>query len=627
MFKPTWALGVMFALVTAACKTAPVPEPAAPEPAKPEPVLEELYTEDEPAPTPLPPIPATPAKAPLELIATASAPAPASLVPMVAAYVDRVVPGAGQGVTLDVLVAASAAQQFDLRGVDLTKPVRALVLDPSRFSDPLVFVVAVADEGALAAQVKAHGGRYQLHRGFAAVGAEKTLIEAAPYALTTLVAAPLPPAPTLDLDVGYLMLHHGGLLEMLAGGASAEVPDAQRPMVEAMTKGFLSFLGQLERLQISAEIVGADFHGGLRFQPKPGTALAAFVAAQAPASFARLNGLTGPLLIGGHLDLKMMMPLMTAALEPMMSRFYGTAASTILDGMKRWSAASLGEIGGSFDIVDGKVAWSMIVEVSDPALITRLWAEQTAAQAKAKGGIVTSKVTTSTHRGVKLTSVDTRINASATPEERAAFELPTTPKTQVFGVVGKTAFMAMGDKPLARAKALVDGLKAGKTAAAQPAVARALDEARRRRESMVMTFDMSGMMAIGALTSGAAPTKPAAPPAAAGDPAVLAFGGAGGALAVRFTMPAAQVAQVAALRQAGAGSSAADIEAALKQLDDSANRLCACKDLTCAEKVMQDLATLKEPAGKPSQDDMNRAMAIAERMAACQAKLHGQPAP
>jgi hypothetical protein len=71
----------------------------------------------------------------------------------------------------------------------------------------------------------------------------------------------------------------------------------------------------------------------------------------------------------------------------------------------------------------------------------------------------------------------------------------------------------------------------------------------------------------------------------------------------------------------GLGRKRDDIDHVLRQMDRLANELCACTDTRCADAVMKRMSSLKEPASKPSSAQMDRAMASAERMAACQKKL------
>ncbi len=78
---------------------------------------------------------------------------------------------------------------------------------------------------------------------------------------------------------------------------------------------------------------------------------------------------------------------------------------------------------------------------------------------------------------------------------------------------------------------------------------------------------------------------------------------------------------------AACGGGGAD--AAIAKMGKMADKLCACKDMKCAEGVMKEMSSMKEPSGKPSKAQMEKAMKIAEKMAECQKKLMtaDMPAP
>ncbi|HVV83119.1 MAG TPA: hypothetical protein VHE35_08560 [Kofleriaceae bacterium] len=76
---------------------------------------------------------------------------------------------------------------------------------------------------------------------------------------------------------------------------------------------------------------------------------------------------------------------------------------------------------------------------------------------------------------------------------------------------------------------------------------------------------------------------------------------------------------------AACGGSGAD--AAIAKMGKMADKLCACKDMKCAEGVMKEMSAVKEPSGKPSKAQMDKAMKIAEKMADCQKKLMAADMP
>ena len=77
----------------------------------------------------------------------------------------------------------------------------------------------------------------------------------------------------------------------------------------------------------------------------------------------------------------------------------------------------------------------------------------------------------------------------------------------------------------------------------------------------------------------------------------------------------------------GADGASPGAEPAIRKMGELADRLCDCKDMPCAEGVMKEMSAMKDPGGKPTKEQMERAMTIAERMAGCHQKLAGAEAP
>ena len=79
---------------------------------------------------------------------------------------------------------------------------------------------------------------------------------------------------------------------------------------------------------------------------------------------------------------------------------------------------------------------------------------------------------------------------------------------------------------------------------------------------------------------------------------------------------------IAALSFAGlAACGGGGADAAIAKMGKMADKLCKCTDMKCAEGVMKEMSSMKEPSGKPSKAQMEKAMKIAEKMAECQKKL------
>ena len=85
---------------------------------------------------------------------------------------------------------------------------------------------------------------------------------------------------------------------------------------------------------------------------------------------------------------------------------------------------------------------------------------------------------------------------------------------------------------------------------------------------------------------------------------------------------------IAALSFAGlaaCGGGGADAE--LAKMGKLTDKLCACKEMKCAEGVMKEMSSMKESKSKPSKAQMDKAMKLATRMAECQQKLMAADMP
>jgi peptidyl-prolyl cis-trans isomerase A (cyclophilin A) len=71
----------------------------------------------------------------------------------------------------------------------------------------------------------------------------------------------------------------------------------------------------------------------------------------------------------------------------------------------------------------------------------------------------------------------------------------------------------------------------------------------------------------------------------------------------------------------GGSHDGAGAEPVLASMSTMADELCACTDVACSDAVMHRLATLDQPTVRPTTEQMERAMKIAEKMVECQKRL------
>jgi|GEM_PF-2917280 len=540
----TWSL-VVAASLAVACGSNSTKQPAT-TPTDPTPEAPALVTPSEPA---LPEIPSSPVAAPASVIATAQIGDPSAVVASLAAFANEVQPGAGMMVTLDAVVAAAASEGIDLRGADLTKPIRVLVLNPVRFHAPMVAVVTVGDQAALTDAAEQHGMRVQLHGGLAAIGSYEALTEASAYALTTLATATTAPNLVVDVDVKTVMATYGSQLQSLAAMVSQNADPTQREMIDVSMQMYFSMFQQLDRVQMSLDLVAGHASVTSRIHALPGTTLAAFVGMQVPAKFTLLEQVaSGPMIMGGFLDLAQVWSSMGALVEPMMAQTYGDAAPTVMKFWKQWIGLKTGETALSIDMIGaGKFGLSGLWEMDDPALASKMLNDYFATLAKTPIGFMSAKLKTSTYKGVKLSMVTMAPGKGMPADQAELYQKMGGSLVGGFGVAGKQLFFSLGDNAAGRAKALADQVKAGKKKPAPAGFATVLADARARNESYLMAFDLAALKAIFAPVDTDAPAgpKPAPPAPLALEPGAFGIGVADGALTMRLTIPAVQVKSLA----------------------------------------------------------------------------------
>jgi hypothetical protein len=317
------------------------------------------------------------------------------------------------------------------------------------------------------------------------------------------------------------------------------------------------------------------------------------------------------------------MAWMLEALEPMMRSLYGDKVARIMMLTQRWIAEASGESAFVGDLTGGRMEMGGRIRVAEPTKVRALWTEMLTAMKTAKGGGIVVTTGSSTYRGMKILTMVAKLAPDATPFQRTALEPWGGTLTYAFASEKDGVLFGMGNGALARVKALIDGARGG-GAVTSARLTASLADARAHRESMVVVMDLA-TVTLGVMAAKAGVAAP--PPPTAGDtPVVLGIGNDAGALALRIAVPASQVRRVVEAARSSMMAGPAPTMAADEAIDLMgvlADKLCACKDRECGERVMQEMSNMKEPSGRPTREQLDRAMAIAERMSACQQKLMG----
>src|SRR5690606_15670421 len=92
------------------------------------------------------------------------------------------------GLSWDAVVAMARQQGADLTGLDFSSPVWLVALDRAVADPPVLIVGRVADEAALRSALEPTDRELILRDGWAAIGTLAALTQAAPWALSTLIA-------------------------------------------------------------------------------------------------------------------------------------------------------------------------------------------------------------------------------------------------------------------------------------------------------------------------------------------------------------------------------------------------------------------------------------------------------
>ncbi len=182
-----------------------------------------------------------------------------------------------------------------LDGLDLSRPITFVLLNPMAFPQPVVLVGQAANKKRLDESLAATPVLSSRVKGkLVAIGSAAALAHAAEYAFARLHAAPARGAHAvafLDTILGTF----GGQIQMLKGLIMAQPQQPGSPMpiaqLAAMYDGMLNGLSQSSELSFDVGIQSGVPELTLALTAKPGTAIDQFIANQKPSDFSLLNKL------------------------------------------------------------------------------------------------------------------------------------------------------------------------------------------------------------------------------------------------------------------------------------------------------------------------------------------------
>ncbi|MEZ4403132.1 MAG: hypothetical protein R3B06_24120 [Kofleriaceae bacterium] len=534
--RRTWQSVMIVGTLAAACGggAKPTATPSSAKPAEPPPATAAPLAAVVEAP--LPTIPDAPQAAPADLIAEASIASLPQLTVALSGYVDAVRPGMGALISLPTITAQSG---MDFSGVDLTRPIRAFALDPSTHGEPVVVVVAIADQAALARQVEALGMRMVEHGGWAAIGPIEALRDLAPYALTTGVATTPPARPTVTFATAALMARHQADIDESIADVAAASPNSQRDLIASSLRSYVDVLAQLSQVELSLDVSATHATLELAAVPKPGSGVAAFVAAQRPGTFGLLEKLGGgDILAGGRVDTSTMFTAMVEMSRPFIAMTYGPAnADKIATAFAKWPALLNGEQAMTVAVTPGAFAMAGLWDTTRGAEVQAMLLDFLKLASDTRGGMIEAKVDTkrAPYRNVRFAIFTARPAADAPADVQVGYQMFGGTMEAGYAVAGKSMLMAMGADPVAQLKRLTD-LALPKKALPKPsaALAATLATARQRGDSYLIAVDVPALV-----TRMQGGTEAAT---SATELSTMSIATQGGRLLFRTTLPASQTA-------------------------------------------------------------------------------------
>lgn len=473
----------------------------------------------------LPAIPDKPAPLPNTVLGAISVGDPQGQLTAMAAYADAVQPGFGAMLSPAQLVQGAAAMVGapGLDGVDLSKPLHIILLDPQKGGGQALMVAAVADQGKMAGTVGG-GAVLQIHGGYAAIGTASALQAASPYGLSNLAKTTPPKNPHVVIYMTRIMESFGPQLDATLRQSMGGDP---KPAEKKVAEGLIKTLSSVERIEGDLEATGQLATASFAVHPVQGSGLAQWSGLQKPSDYSvasRLPAGSWLMVAAGRIDWGPLQGFMAemakADGKPEMAEWMGVFGQEVAFALLAREDKTV-RMAGLVAVTDGKKLGELIAG----------YIKQMAAQPKAMDSMeVTAKANAYRTGGAALHGITIKPSAQTSPEEKKEFE-------KVFGKGGIKSYFGLAgswmvfsldkDKPAkALAAKLVQNSKSRQPKSAlTDTFEKAVADSKTRNESGVMVFDLSA----------AAPD----PAAAKGAEITLGLGFEGPVMRSRVTIPPA----------------------------------------------------------------------------------------
>ncbi|MBP6841712.1 MAG: hypothetical protein KA190_30710 [Kofleriaceae bacterium] len=521
-----WSSRFLLALAVAAAACGGASPPSSkPTAATPPPATGDGVALTQPAPTAALPIP-TDATAPADLMARGFVASPARLITDAAAFANTVMPGMGAQLSPDLLLAmiGPALGTQPLAGLDASRPVALAVLDPGAYPQPMLLAAGVTDRAAFDAAMD--GGPSTVRAihfagGVVVIGPDAALTAGAGW-LAAQVAAPptgAPTAPTLTVHLDQVWARHGDRVrEVMRGAGQAAMLDK---LTSEITTSMVDGLLNTRELVVTLDVGATEASATATVRAAPDSGVARFAAAQHPASFALLTRLaSGPgIVVGGELQFEQFIDAMLALVGPKdgataaEAARYREAMRTVYQGLS-------GPMAMRMDVAGGRTSMTMMMGSARPAATAAAMAAVTAAGLSPEVAATVQRGGFR-HKKVRGDVITTTVRPSAPAAVRQSMETAWggPAATSVVVALADAVVMAIGQD----AKAMLVRQLDGGATAASPELTTAIAGASARRASLLVYFDLLGMIAAQRAAPGATVPAPAVP---APLPIEIGFGGA-----------------------------------------------------------------------------------------------------
>ena len=448
--------------------------------------------------------------APAELLATVAI-GPVTTLRGLQAYLEAVTPGAGAGLN-DRVLRRAITQLIGVSSLDGVDPASWMyLLVVSTVDTPSIgLLTRVADAQVLAASA---GGKLVIKGGWAVIGGKPVIDRAAGFAFATLATQPTPTAPSATVYFAHVLSRYRNEIDVARRQVAAAVVQAGSSNgMMRMMGGFVddlhAALGDIERIDVTIEATPELAAIDLALAPRPKSRFASFVAVQRPSDYGLLGKLPAAPraagVVAGHFEAG---PYHDGMVE-MSAAVYGTGVDELRTTIGALMKVCTGDIAMILQMSpDTGMSAGQLFGVSDTAAANRAISgmlDQFKSGRTVDANDISTTVTTlpdaPSHEGVVLRGYRTTYDLSkAPPAQRKAIERisragGTDTRMAAFDKVGT---VVAGPDAVADAGRLIDAAR-GKAArfVPSPRLAEFLADSRARKDSMVMTFDIAGLMAI-----------------------------------------------------------------------------------------------------------------------------------